>query len=588
MNRLGQHVARLLGRHVAERRVVVWYDARREWDGAFADFTQEHRPLSQIPSGALATLTVDNTTVRFGHFDGSILGLRVLSEEVAATDTPQPLVLYLPGQVPDEENSILMELELGGKRWTPQLKRLAREVLKPFYVDGKIDELLDMAVLSYDDVVGWLEQAEEQAAGHGSMLKLVFPGFESSERLLAAWLVNDDRDGAIEDKNAAPELRAHLSHRLGLVLPDGTALADARNQCWRYLLVNEFRCDLLGPVPKSLSMLSAPSSDPQLKAVRQVLNTTRREYAAEYTTAADKVEQELQLRQAAVPAAELGAVDTFRFEERALLAWCDHLLINGRFDEVLSLCRARGSSFWVDQELHRKLQWSVCAQLADLGAQVQRVGEQVSKFTGKPAQWVEAYASPEGWWEMDQIHRQLDTLIAKLDEEPELNASLALIRQRYEAVLQEMAVGFTGAIRQAGWQLDDVIPQTSVYAQKVGATGGPTAYFLVDAMRFEMGRELASQLAGAAAVHVSWVAAALPTITKIGMAALMPGASGSFTVAEEKGKLGVRSTAALSQTGLPERSIGRPRVPDLMELELGCRPRAGQPRKLQTKVAVRR
>jgi hypothetical protein len=197
---------------------------------------------------------------------------------------------------------------------------------------------------------------------------------------------------------------------------------------------------------------------------------------------------------------------------------------------------------------------------------------------------VAAYAATEGWWEADQIHRQLDTLIAKLEDEPELSASLAKIRDKYEVMLQRMAVGFTTAIRQAGWQMDGVTPQTSVYAQNVGSVGGPTAYFPVDAMRFEMGRELASQLEGAAAIQVTSVAAALPTITKIGMAALLPGASGSFTVAEEKGKLGARVDSSFLPDWSSRKKYWKARVPDMVEVELG-EVLGLTPRRLQTKVA---
>jgi hypothetical protein len=159
MNRLAQHLARQLERHLSEHRVVVWYDPRREWESVFADFTVEGKNCADLPGDALSIVTIGVVTARVAHFGGSFLQLRLLSEQVAAWDTPQPLVLFLPGESPDEENSVLMELEIGGKRWAPALKRLAREVLKPYYVDGKIDELLDVATLTYADVVAWLEQA---------------------------------------------------------------------------------------------------------------------------------------------------------------------------------------------------------------------------------------------------------------------------------------------------------------------------------------------------------------------------------------------------------------------------------------------
>jgi hypothetical protein len=217
MNRLAHYLVEQLERHLSEHRVVVWYDPRREWELAFPDFTGERKSCADLPNDTLSTLTFGVVAARFGFFTGSYLQLRLLSEQTAASDIPQPLVLYLPGESPDEENSVLMELEIGGKRWTPPLKRLAREVLRPYYIDGKIDELLDVAALGYADVVAWLEQAEQQAASLGSMLKLVFPGLESAERILVEWLTCADRDAAIEEKNAASELRAHLAHpaRLG-------------------------------------------------------------------------------------------------------------------------------------------------------------------------------------------------------------------------------------------------------------------------------------------------------------------------------------------------------------------------------------
>lgn len=95
----------------------------------------------------------------------------------------------------------------------------------------------------------------------GSILKLVFPGLESAERILVEWLTHVDRDTAIEEKNAASELRAYLAHRLGLGLPDSVSLAEARERTWRCLLVNEFRADLRGQPPSSLPLFPVPSTD---------------------------------------------------------------------------------------------------------------------------------------------------------------------------------------------------------------------------------------------------------------------------------------------------------------------------------------
>ncbi len=570
MNLLAQHLVNQLERHLSERRVVVWYDPHREWELAFPDLTVQGKRCSDLPADALSDLTIGTVNARFAYFTGSFLQLRLLSEEVAAGDTPQPLVLYLPGESPDEDNSVLMELELAGKRWVPPLRRLAREVLRPYYIDGKIDELLEVAAISYADVVGWLQQAEDQATGQGSMLKLVFPGCESAERLVIEWLTHPDQDSVIEEKNAADELRTHLSHRFGVNLPDTVSLHDARQRAWRYLLVNEFRADLHGQPPSSLALFPAPSNEGQLKTIRQMLNSLRQDHGDVYKSHADRVEQELQLPQANIAAADFGSTDTFRYEERALLVWCDQLLVNGRYNDARNILRDRSNSFWVNADLSRKAQWGVCGRLVELGIKLADVEKDLAGFAGKPAAWVEAYTKEAGWWELDQIHRQMDTLVAKLDDEPELSASLALVRQKYESVLQKMAVGFTAALENAGWQVQGALPQTSVYAQFVASGGTPVAYFLVDAMRYEMAQELAQQLSPSAAVQIQPAIAALPTITKIGMAALLLGAAETFTVTEERGRLGARVGGSFVADWAARKKYWKARVPEIKELELGA------------------
>jgi hypothetical protein len=96
----------------------------------------------------------------------------------------------------------------------------------------------------------------------------------------------------------------------------------------------------------------------------------------------------------------------------------------------------------------------------------------------------------------------------------------------------------------------------------------PVAYFLVDAMRFEMGVELMERLPKTSEVSVRPAVAALPSITPIGMAALMPGASGSFSVVEQGGELG----AQIDETFLPDLSTRKKfaaaRVPKLVDLAL--------------------
>jgi len=96
----------------------------------------------------------------------------------------------------------------------------------------------------------------------------------------------------------------------------------------------------------------------------------------------------------------------------------------------------------------------------------------------------------------------------------------------------------------------------------------PVAYFLVDAMRFEMGVELSERLPKTAEVGVRHAVAALPSITPIGMAALQPGASSSFNVVGKGGKLGGRIDDAFLPDLVSRKKFAAARVPKLVDVAL--------------------
>lgn len=571
MNRLAEHVVEQLRKNLQARKVVVWYDQRSEWESAFPDLLQDRRTLAELPKGEPVPVNFGSCAATLAIFDGSYLGLRLAVEHLVTLDTPGPLVLYLPGQKPDEEDSLLMELECAGKRWKPELRRMARDVLKSYYTDGKIDELLAMMALSYADVVQWIEQAEELAGQQGSMLKLVFPGIEQSQELLARWLSGPEHDDAIQNKNATQELQALLAHRVGMKTVSAP-LNDLRERAWRYLLAGEFRADLEGDPPSALAMIPTPSKESQWKFLRQTVQVLRSDFPAAYRQRATEAENTLQLRKTSVSPSQMRRAETFPFQESSLLAWCDELMVAGDFEPCLKAYATSAASFWVatDSNMERQTQWECCRILAELGKQVRDVGAALDKFSGPPSAWVNAYAGQGGWWEMDRLHRRLETLIAQLENEPGVARSLTAVRTAYEALLHRMAVGFTSALCAAGWQIEGVVPQTGLYERECAAVAPPVALFLVDAMRYEMGQELAQQLSPTGAVQVTTAVAALPTITEVGMAALMPAAQTGFEVVEEKGKLGARVDGSFLPDLPARRKAWKARIPNLLELDLGA------------------
>jgi hypothetical protein len=147
-----------------------------------------------------------------------------------------------------------------------------------------------------------------------------------------------------------------------------------------------------------------------------------------------------------------------------------------------------------------------------------------------------------------------------------------------------MAEGFSNAMVSCNWTVPRFLHQTLIYGDVVAEQPRPVAYFLVDAMRFEMGSELAERLPRAAEVSLRPAICALPSITPIGMAALQPGASSSFSVIEQDGKLGARIDGAFLPDLAARKKFAAARVPNLVDLSLD-ELLSLQPSKLARKIA---
>jgi hypothetical protein len=560
MHALHEYVIKQLSEKLKARKVVVWYDARRE----FAPFVAELRGDGWI-NGGPAPVTIGGATALLAEYDGSMFELRAVVESFVSGDVPDTVLIYLPGCERDRHGSVLMELEKAGECYEPQLKRLARNVLRQRYTDGVIDEILVPDRVSYEDIAHAL--SDMSSAEPPSILKSIFHDTTGSDGLIAAWLASDARDTDIEVKEATRELTKLLQSRLGLEFHEDAALAKLRSITARYVLAGEFKLDMTCNPPAVLDSIPTPSTKDEEDAVRALAGKLRINFPDAYTTMADQVEVELDLRDANVQPDDLGSIDTFRFEERALLARCGDLIAAKQFDRALVTISGRGHSFWLDRDIGRKAQWEACRRMADLGRLCVAVRSAVGSASGDVSTWVDAYTSNNGWFLLDQAQRRLEAWVANLDDDPQEHP-LGVVRSVYEDTCRAMAEGFSKAIVNSNWTVPGFLHQTHIYGEVVAEQPKPVAYFLVDAMRFEMGVELAERLPKAAEVAVRPAICALPSITPIGMAALQPGASSSFSVVEQDGQLGVRIDGAFLPDLAARKKFAATRVPNLVDLSL--------------------
>jgi PglZ domain len=561
MHPLHDYIADQLAKRLNDRRILVWYDVRSE----FAPFIAELRDGKAATPGLAIPITVAGTAAHLVEHAGSFFEVRATVEPLVEGDVPERVLVYVAGVEHVPKESVLLELETMGACYTPSLKRLAKEVLRRRYTDGTIDEILAPERVGYEDLARAL--SDQPGSEPPSVLKAIFHEQAGYAPLLAAWLASPARDAEIDAKEAKRELQKLVQVRLGLTLPPTDALDKMRAVTKRYVLGSEYRADLRCPPPTALDSVPVPAGKEALAAVQEVARRLRAAHADVYAALADQVEGELGLTAVRIPPSALGSTDTFRFEERALLLHCGELLAEGRYAEALAVVAERRHSFWLDRDVIRKAHWEACRRMADLGALAVSVRAAARKMEGDARAWVEAYTAKDGWYRLDQAQRQLETWVANLTEDAE-ERPLGVVRRAYDDACAALADGFSRALLKSQWSIPGILHQTHIHADVTAQQPKPVAYFLVDAMRFEMGVELAERLPGNAEVVTRPAVGALPSITPIGMAALLPGASSSFSVVEAGGKLAAKIDDARLPDLASRRKLMAARAPGVVDLTL--------------------
>jgi len=546
------YVATQLAAQIKQRRIVVWYDPRREF-GSFVDGIAEGRddggPVTVDVAGASASLV----TAR-----DSLYEARYVVEPLVSGDSPDALVLYLPGVKRDHQGSVLMELEKAGTPWEPQLRHLARNALRKKYTDGVIDDLLAKESTTYADISAALDGEGQQPP---SALKKIL-GSGTGERQIAAWLAEPARDAEIAASEATSELSKLIAARLGLSL-EGNDLGKWRRIIARTALAIEFRSDLAGAVPAELASLPEVGADHE-RNTRILCQELRHHYREQYAQLADQAAQELRLTGDLIDPLTLGSIDTFRFEERSLLQRCGQLVSEGRYAQVIEVHAQREDSFWLSHDVERRAQWEAIRLAAELGAAADQIDGDLARPPKVVADWIDKYAN--GWHVLDRAQRHLEAWIPKLEDDPD-EIAINAVRNRYDSTLDRLCTQFTAALVAANWDTGPVLHQTGVF-DLVKPNQGRVAYFLVDAMRYEMGAELATKLEQHADVTIRPAASVLPSITVTGMAALMPAASAGFDVVEQGGKLQARVDGTLMPNLQARKRHMAARQPESVDMEL--------------------
>ncbi|MEK6799670.1 MAG: PglZ domain-containing protein [Planctomycetota bacterium] len=528
------HLVSLITKQVADNGVVVWYDP----EGVYAE--------------AVETLDLPDTTVL--RYEGSFINLRWRIDQKKLMDGEEPprLVVYVP-MAQDQTDHALIELEAAGVVMQPgqqppmrntRLAIVARNALKGVLGDGTasdVEKQTDAGKLRLADLNALADKGGEISRG---VLTLIF-GTGNPQDIALAFLDSDRHDSEITKKEAEGELAELLLRDFGFETPKDSGLHDLRQRLARHVLLTDLVAGLGGAVPSKLDSAPIASVAASRNACMALARTwrLRRDRRESYIAAATQVEQEFALATLDFYPDAIAEIETFSAIERALLRHVENRLLEATDGEMLNAAESRLSRFWCDVEPKLQARWALVASAAEVLLEAERVEQAMKKAPTSLPDLVKQYADGRSpWCQLDTHHRHMESRWHNFepqigDDHESIEKLIVRARQRYTQVGSDLARQFVGQIQKTRLPIKGLIRQRDIFEKHVKPTLGTAkvAYVWVDALRFEMARELARLLKDDFETELHPAVSAVPTITEIGMAALLPRAHESAKVVNAGG-----------------------------------------------------
>jgi hypothetical protein len=534
MGIITEHLRSLIAKQVDDHGLVLWFDPEKYYAKVASD------------------LAIPNTTV--ARYDGSFFALRHQIEPLLQGLEPPRLVVYIPRDHSQTHNAMI-EVETAGVIMQPgqqppsrntRLSIVARNALKQTkqWTEEDAEQVAkDIEAGKYQS----LDEIEQIVVRRGEatgVLQLIF-GTGDPVEVALKFLSDASLDERIQDKQALPELARLMNAKFGASATNEEGVEHFRMRLARHLLATDLAATLTGELSAQLRAVPRATDAAAIEACAQLAKTwrNRRDLQQSYAEHAGRVAKELNLTAIDYKLDQIAQVEAFLEIESALQRGVESLLLQSVTDELLQLARQRQSSFWSELRPEVQAHWALIVVSGQLLREAERI-ETALKSAKDAKNIFEAYTSDEkAWCWLDTHHRHMERRYHNFDfdlgeSHAGLHQLIAKARSRYMQVGATMAEKFLRHYQEAKFQIPGVLHQTEIFASQVKPklAEGKTAYVWVDALRYEMALELVQTLSSEFNdVRVQAAIGTVPTITPIGMAALLPGAEQTATVVSTRG-----------------------------------------------------
>jgi hypothetical protein len=527
MGKITDFLIEQIKKQISENHIVVWFDYERNKP----QYTE-----------VIKTLEIPDTTII--QYEGSFLKMRHEAFPLMVNERPPNLLLYIPMEEKATENALVgftktgVVMKPGQSPWqrNTRLAVLARQVLKGTLNESEIQAIEKKVESSGSFSLQDLDQiADTTSRVNLDVLSLVF-GSRTPSDITLQYLTNPQKDPEIMEKSALPDLKSLLEVEFGLS-PRGISPEESRGEIARYLLLSAWSAELKGKLPDALREVPKATQSAQVRACLTLAQAwrMRSDLAESYVRLADKVEQTLGIPDMKLSLNTLQQSVTFRSSEEQLFHHVVAALLKGTgqpADEYMQLVLARKEGFWAVQDSILKTRWNLLLTLISFFTISFGIERGLKEKEWSAEDLIRSYTqSDQPWCEMDTLHRrfeeQYDAItLGSSYHSDDLDAICQKARTSYTAIGGMLAQTYQKAIARNQGFPRDMLKQQEIFKHVVSPHIGQerVAYILIDAFRYEMAQEFLQIIGAEFETTLQPALGMVPSITEIGMAALMPGA----------------------------------------------------------------
>lgn len=505
MTIIREHLAAQVSRKLERYGVVIWDDP----EGAYR---------SNLEKVAPATATICS-------FKGSWYEIRREVEPLLSGETPPTLLVYVSAKRPDPDP--LEELRAIGSSFRIRLPTLLKQALAGKFTEQRIIDIAEQC-LTFSQAEAALRDGESAVD-----IRLISVIHETEAAAVVARLVAGTHAAELDLLGLDNIIRHTFAKSLGGNFGDLNG-KELREAIFRHIILTLIR-QAVRELPAELISALGSSDAAQQRMCETVIQRMRMdpELKPAYIEMAGKADVQLRLAELLSWEDSLAAVDvTLAIVDLAVHRTLQYIK-RSEYLDAIKLTATVLSGWWTSSEAPngnlRATRWRLIGVLAKLG-----------KAMSEPIPAIRSLEEMTNWyidtgWQVDSLFRQSEFIrVTSGDSFDELDDLFERARRNYEEWLDTVLRLSTDSMKNL--QETSTMMQRSIHRRNIANSGGGCAYVLVDALRYELGWDLTNRLDSLDAnVSIKAAIATPPTITSIGMAALLPGSDTAFGVDLEAG-----------------------------------------------------